>query len=289
MKSFLPGARVLTPKDMDHALKILSDEPGVWSPIAGGTDIMVQFESGLIQNNKFLNIANIKDFKGIEETEDHIKIGALTTFFEISKNLAIRTEFPLLYKASEEIGTIAIQNRATLGGNIANASPVADSLPVLLVYDAEIELVSGTAARLVKVEDFFLGYKKMNMEKNELIKSVKLKKLKLTDKTELVYYYRKVGARLAQTISKVSIAALAKTVNDKVTDARIAFGSVAPVPVRCIKTESLLRKQIVNSNIIAQAKSKMLDEISPIDDIRSTAAYRKKVAENLLEEFLKKV
>ena len=188
----------------------------------------------------------------------------------------------MLCHAASETGGLAIQNRGTLGGNIANASPAGDSPPALLVYDAEIELVSAQGVRTLPYEGFHTGYKQMLMRADELIKSIRLPR----SRQPRQHYYRKVGTRKAQAISKICFAGLAQLDADVIKDIRIALGSVAPTVVRCPKTESVLRNQKMDDALIGAARAELAREISPIDDIRSTSNYRLQVALNVLEDFL---
>ena len=188
----------------------------------------------------------------------------------------------MLCQAASETGGLAIQNRGTLGGNVANASPAGDSPPALLVYDAELELVSASGSRLIPYEGFHTGYKQMLMRPDELIKSIRLSRKHLPRRQ----YYRKVGTRKAQAISKICFAGLAELDGEQIKDIRIAVGSVAPVVVRCRGTEDILRGRKVDASAVSAARAELAREISPIDDIRSTAKYRLQVAMNVLEEFL---
>ena len=188
----------------------------------------------------------------------------------------------MLCQAAKETGGIAIQNRGTLGGNIVNASPAADSPPALLAYDAELELVSKAGARRIPYSGFHSGYKQMDIRPDELLRAIHLPR----QTKGLTHYYRKVGTRKAQAISKVCFAAVAGVKDGNIDHVRIALGSVAPIPLRCFKTENAVNGQPLNDQTIAAAKQSLVDEISPIDDIRSTKDYRLQVSLNLLEDFL---
>jgi len=265
-----------------EALTLLSNEPGVWRPFAGGTDLMVLFEAGRLAHKKFVNIWNLPELRGIEVTAEHVTLGALTTYTEVQASEVLQREFPMLCRAASETGGLAIQNRGTLGGNIANASPAGDSPPALLVYDAELELVSAQGTRRLPYNGFHTGYKQMLMRPDELIKSIRLPR----SAEPWRQYYRKVGTRKAQAISKICFAGMAQFDGERIADARIALGSVAPVVVRCTKTEDVLRNREVNESAVKDARAELAREISPIDDIRSTANYRLQVALNVLEDFL---
>lgn len=285
MRAFIPQYQLLTPKALGEALSVLASEPGVWQPFAGGTDLMVLLESGKLPHKNYLNIWNLAELRGITATTDHITLGALTTYTEVQSNPVLRKEFPMLCQAASETGGLAIQNRGTLGGNIANASPAADSPPALLAYNAELELLSVRGSRWVPYQSFHTGYKKMIMEPDELLARVRLPRLW----PDLHHYYRKVGTRKAQAISKVCLAATARVYEGTVDHVRLALGSVAPIPLRCIKTEDALRGARLEESIIEKAKGELAREIVPIDDIRSTKSYRLRVSLNLLEDFLRQL
>src|SRR6185503_14091044 len=185
-----------------------------------------------------------------------------------------------------ETGGIATQNRGTIGGNIANASPAADTPPVLLVYDAELELLSASGTRRVPYAAFHRGYKQVDLAPGELIARVILPPLAVGRVFRPAEYYRKVGTRRAQAISKVCFAGTIHLDAGVVQDVRIAVGSVAPTVVRATKTEAALRGRPLDEATIAAAERALLAEIAPIDDIRSTARYRARVAGNLLREFI---
>ena len=282
MRAYLPDYELKPAANLAEVLAILSEEPGVWRPFAGGTDLMVLFESGKLAHKRFVNIWNLPELRGIEVTPEQLTLGALTTYTEVQANETLQEEFPMLCQAASETGGLAIQNRGTIGGNIANASPAGDSPPALLVYDAELELVSAQGSRSIPYQDFHTGYKQMLLRPDELIKSILLPR----SPRSLRHYYRKVGTRKAQAISKICFAGVADLDGDGIKDVRIALGSVAPVPLRCPKTEEILRGRKVDDETISTARQELAREISPIDDIRSTARYRLQVALNVLEDFL---
>jgi CO/xanthine dehydrogenase FAD-binding subunit len=285
MRAYLPSYQLIYSPDLSSALDILAREPGVWKPFAGGTDLMVLLEAGKLPHKNYLNIWNLPELRGIEVTASHVTLGALTTYTEVQQEKVLQQEFPMLCQAASETGGLAIQNRGTLGGNIVNASPAADSPPALLAYDAELELVSLNGARWVPYHGFHTGYKQMIIRPDELLTRVRLPR-----RAENVqHYYRKVGTRKAQAISKVCFACTAHLRDETIQDLRIALGSIAPVPLRCVKTEDALRGNELNQTTIARARAALADEIVPIDDIRSTSNYRHQVSLNLLEDFLQQL
>jgi CO/xanthine dehydrogenase FAD-binding subunit len=289
MRSYLPAYDLRAPRNLAEALELLAQEPGQWKPFAGGTDLMVLLEMGNLSHQKFLSLWHLAELKGIEASPEHITLGALTTYTQVLHHPVLQQEFPLLCQAARETGGIATQNRGTLGGNIANASPAADSPPALLAYDAELQLVSARGSRWVSYQSFHTGYKQMTLRADELIRRIRLARADASgsrNRNARRQYYRKGGTRKAQAISKVCFAGVAEFDGDRIGDLRIALGSVAPTVIRCHQTEAILRGQPVNPDTVKTAQSTLVREISPIDDFRSTARYRLRVAQNLLEEFL---
>lgn len=282
MRAFVPGYELTTPASLADALALLGNEPGVWKPFAGGTDLMVLLEGGRLKHRNYINIWPLKELRGIEANDTHVTLGALTTYTDVQANAILRREFPMLCQAASETGGLAIQNRGTLGGNIVNASPAADSPPALLAYDAEIELVSARGSRWLPYQGFHTGYKQMHIAADELLSRIRMPR----NTTGFTHYYRKVGTRKAQAISKVCLAAVGKLDHDRIATTRIAVGSVAPIVVRCVQTENTLRGRTLDEETLEAACKSLLQEISPIDDIRSTAKYRLQVAKNLLVDFL---
>jgi CO/xanthine dehydrogenase FAD-binding subunit len=285
MRAYLPSYQLRTPRNLSEALALRGREPGFWQPFAGGTDLMVLLEAGKLPHKNYLNIWKLAELRGIEVTAEHVTLGALTTYTEVQSNPILREEFPMLCQAASETGGLAIQNRGTLGGNIVNASPAADSPPALLAYNAEVELISLPGARWVPYYGFHTGYKQTIMRPEELLARIRLPR----NSSGMIQYYRKVGTRKAQAISKVCFAATALMTKGVTTEVRIALGSVAPVPLRCIKTEAALRGIKIDEATIGKAKAEFALEIVPIDDIRSTKNYRLRVSLNLLEDFLRQL
>jgi len=285
VRSYLPSYQMEAPRDLAAALDRMAREPGAWQPLAGGTDLMVLLEAGKLPQRRFLSIWKLPELRGIEVTPEHVTLGALTTYTEIQRDEILGREFPLLARAAAETGGIATQNRGTLGGNIANASPAADSPPALLVYDAELELVSAKGARWQRYHGFHAGYKQHALRPDELIRRIRLPRAQRWS----TQYYRKVGTRRAQAISKVCFAAAARVDAGRVADVCLALGSVAPTVLRATETEKHLRGDLLTRGVIENAQRMLAREIAPIDDMRSTARYRLRVAQNLLAEFLEMV
>lgn len=268
---------------LSMALKALKDDPTL-RPFAGGTDLMVLFEAGKLQDKNFLGISHLPELQGIEVLKDEVVIHSMTTFREIRLHPIIAKEFPMLTKAANLIGAIAIQNLATLGGNIANASAAADSPIALLCYEAKLKLVSDSGERDVDYQNFHLDYKKIDLRPAELIKSIHLPRAKNSQSFD---YYHKVGTRLSQAITKVGLALRVElSPQQKVKKIKIALTSVAPYPKRALNVEEFLTDQKLTPALIEKAQNLLKRDIAPIDDIRSTKDYRLKVAQNLLAQGL---
>jgi CO/xanthine dehydrogenase FAD-binding subunit len=282
VRSYLPAFDLQAPKDLHAVLRLLSDEAGVWRPFAGGTDLMVLFEAGKLPPGKYVSLWGLRELQGIDVATDAVTIGALTTYADVLQHPLLLAEFPLLCRAAEQTGGAATQNRGTLGGNIANASPAADSSPALLVYDAELELISARGSRRVPYDRFHAGYKMMDLAAGEIIKAIRLPR----GRASWIQTYRKVGTRKAQAISKVCFAAAADLEGRVIRDIRIALGSVAPAPIRCLQAESVVRGRTLGDELAPAAALALARDIAPIDDMRSTARYRMHVARNLLIQFL---
>ena len=286
------------PSTLDATLRLLAS--GGHTPIAGGTELMVALAAGRLQQKSLLSINHLTELRFIRITPEAIQIGANTTFTDIRRNRTIAADLPLLIQSASWTGSIANQNRATLGGNLCNASPAADTPPALLVYNATVTLISAnpTTGKLVErtlpYADFHLSYKRTVLrhhpsgEPSELLHSITIPR----SFSAHHQFIRKVGTRNAQAISKTALAALA-TLNDHhtITEVRLAAASLADRPIRLYATEAALQNvSLAPTNFdetLRRARAALASESHPIDDIRSTAAYRTAVAANLLEQFLR--
>lgn len=279
-----PGEyEMASPGNLAGVLRLMKEQPGHWLPVAGGTEVMVLLSAGKLSQRWLVNLWGVPELGQIREDAETLTVGGGCTFSQIRNCDAVRRHFPLLAQAASWTGSIANQNRATIAGNLANASPAADSPPALLAYDAELELVSARGTRRMAYADFHRGYKRTALEPEELILSIRLNR-----KCDGYFSYgRKTGARNAQAISKVCIAGVGRMRAGRVEDVRIGLGAVAPVPLRLTGVETLIRGTKIDKAMIAEARSVLNEVIQPIDDIRSVAEYRRFVARNLLEEFLR--
>jgi CO/xanthine dehydrogenase FAD-binding subunit len=273
---------LVAPGTLGGVLELLAAEPGAWTPIAGGTELMVAFAAGRLAAPKLVNLWGIPDLRAIEVSAQNVVIGAAATFLDLRRHAVIAADFPLLAKAASWIGSIANQGRATLGGNLVNGSPAADSSPALLAYDAEIELISSRGRRRVPYSAFHTGYKSNVLAADELLYAIHLPRRFARHKQ----YLRKVGTRRAMAIAKVALGATALLEKGVIREIRLGAASLAPFPTRLLQTETALLGQAITRETAQSARRALLAEVKPIDDIRSTAHYRSRVAVNLLDEFL---
>ncbi len=269
---------------LDKAYEVLSQNKV--KILAGGTDLMVVYGSGSVLPEKVLDIWRLDELRKIDEEDEYLKLGALCTYTQLINDERVKKFAPTLVDASLTIGAVQIQNRGTIGGNIVNASPAGDSLPVLSAFDAQLELGSARGTRRVAFNSFYTAYRQTVLESDELVINVLIPKQNPKEKAQ----FYKVGTRAAQAISKVVMAVRA-VVNDKkeIEKIAIAMGSVAPTVIRARKTEELLTGLEINADLIEQARTSLNDEVQPIDDIRSTEHYRRVVSGNLIAKFLRNI
>ena len=271
MQGSITNRTLLEPKSLREALRMLRDE-GPLVPMAGCTDLYVSLNFGTLPATRFVNLWPLAELRAIRVRGDVLSIGALATYTDLIRSPLVRRRLPMLVAAAREVGGVQIQNRGTIGGNVANASPAGDTLPVLAASDATVVLQSADASRRVPFAAFYTGYRRSVLRPDELIAALEVPRVRGRQ------WFRKIGTRAAQAISKVVMAAVAPVAGDP---PRIALGSVAPTVVRLPSTEAALAA----GASLDEAQQVLIDEIAPIDDIRSTAAYRTRVAANLLTRF----
>ncbi|MBN8721424.1 MAG: xanthine dehydrogenase family protein subunit M [Acidobacteria bacterium] len=272
---------VYSVEQLNEAYKILAEQPV--KVLAGGTDLMVVYGSGGKLPSSLLDIWRLDELRTITEENECLKIGALTTYTQLVNNEQVKKYAPTLVDASLTIGAVQIQNRGTLGGNIVNASPAGDSLPVLSAFNAKIEIGSIRGTRQVDFNDFYTGYRQTVLASDELVLNILLPKQK---EQETAKFY-KVGTRAAQAISKVVMSVRATVENKRVLSIAIALGSVAPTVIRARETENLLAEKEITPSLLEEARQKLSQEVKPIDDIRSNEHYRRVISGNLIAKFLR--
>jgi CO/xanthine dehydrogenase FAD-binding subunit len=277
MQGTVAGRDLLEPRSLADAVKMLRDE-GPLVPMAGCTDLYVALNFGTLRPRRFLNLWNLDALRGIEARGQMLRIGALTTYTGLITSGVIRRRLPMLAAAAREVGGVQIQNRGTLGGNVANASPAGDTLPVLLAADAIVVLLSAAGTRRVPMTSFYTGYRQTAARPDELIVRFEIPAVRGRQ------WFRKVGTRAAQAISKIVVAGVWDKAHSGAPP-RLAMGSVAPIPLRLSQTEQALGSGVS----LAEAQAILQREITPIDDLRSTEEYRRQVAANLLGQFCAEV
>ncbi|HEY3257612.1 MAG TPA: FAD binding domain-containing protein [Gemmatimonadaceae bacterium] len=267
MRTAITELDLRSASSLDEAFGILREEQR--TPIAGATDVYVSLNFGTLTRRQFLDIWALDELRTISTHGDTLVIGALTSYTALIQSKIVAQRLPMLIEASRQVGGVQIQNRGTLGGNIANGSPAADGVPVLFAADAVVVLQSAGGERRVPITEFYTGYRATVMRPDELITAIEVPPV------EGKQWFRKVGTRAAQAISKIVMAAV------RAPTPRIALGSVAPTVIRVPETERALASGVG----IEEAANMLGREIAPIDDVRSTANYRRRVSANLLRRF----
>lgn len=279
------GLTTQSPATLAEVYALLSEPGRSTMIIAGGTDLMVLMNAHMLAAKDFIDIWRVNELRGIVDEGDALRIGALTTYTELIRSELIQRYVPSLVDASRTVGAVQIQNRGTIGGNIVNASPAGDSLPVLAAYDAEVEIGSARGTRRVFFNDLYTGYRRTVLEADELLLAVRIPGLKPGERD----FFWKVGTRRAQAISKTVIAAKAQINGDRIEAIGIAVGSVAPTVIRAVQTERLLSGATLTAALVEEARQTIAQEISPISDLRSTEHYRRTVTANVLVKFLRQL
>lgn len=286
MKSYLAEFGLVAPARLAEALDLLaaSNDRATMLPLAGATDLYVLWNAGELPPATFLSLHAIAEFQsGLAVEGKALHIGPLTTFSETRRDPNVGRRWPLLAAASRELGALQIQNRATWAGNVANASPAADGVPPLLAYDASVELVSRRGRRWVPLAEYFTGYKQSVRAVDELIAGIRVP----SPAAGARHFFRKVGTRRAQAISKVVAAGVLERGRDgSVRRVRWALGSVAPTTIRAHRFEAALAGRPLDGTAVEAACAAVCEDAAPIDDVRSTQAYRARIVEKLSRAFL---
>jgi xanthine dehydrogenase small subunit len=276
---------VQSPTTLTEVYALLTERGRSIRVVAGGTDLMVLMNAHQLDDAEFLDLWRVNELRGITDEGDALRIGALSTYTQLIKSAMVQLHVPALVAASRTIGAIQIQNRGTIGGNVVNASPAGDSLPVLAAYDAEVEIGSGRGTRQVPFNRFYAGYRRTVLDPDELVLAVRIPKMKKGERD----FFWKVGTRRAQAISKTVIAAKAQIANGRIGSISIGVGSVAPTVIRVPQTERLLAGAALTSDLVERARRLIAQEVAPITDLRSTEHYRRTVTGNVLARFLRQI
>ncbi|HUO41968.1 MAG TPA: xanthine dehydrogenase family protein subunit M [Methylomirabilota bacterium] len=274
---------VLSPHTLDDALTLLQQYQNDIRIVAGGSDIIIQLRDGVVKTEKLLNILSLKDLKFIEEKDNRLHIGSLSTYTEIINSQQIKRHAWILRDAAKQIGAVQLQNTATIGGNLGNASPAADSLPPLYALGATVVTRSIGGRREIPIEKFFSGYRKTTLKPDELIEEIYFDRLNSNDAAA----YLKLGLRKANAISIVDVAvALRQKVRNSYNHVNVALGAVAPTIVRAHSCEQALIGKNLTDTSLKEAAKLASQDISPITDIRGSAEYRRRVVSSLVYQAL---
>ena len=271
----------LRPQSLAEAVRHLEADPAL-VPTAGCTDLMVRGPEALHRMDRVIDLLGVPELRGIREVDGGLEIGATTSFSEIRRSAAVRAAFPALAEAAAVVGGWQIQNRATLGGNMANASPAGDSLPVLLALDAVVVAAGTGGLREIPYADFHLGYRQTALRPGEIVARVRLPYLPEGG----FQAFRKVGTREAQSISKVVVAMAGRIEAGKISELRLAAGSVAPTPIRLRAAEEAVRGASPGAQAADDAGREAARGVTPIDDVRSTADYRRFALERVVRRLM---
>lgn len=277
--------KYVSPKTIEEVLKLLQQEKSKACIVAGCSNVLPYIKDKNLPAKLLLDISDIEELNYVKESEGEIHIGAGTTISDLINSKIIREECNILYQAAEQFADPIIRNSATIGGNLADASPAADVAPPLLVLDAVLEVESMDGKRGISLKNFFIGPRKTVLHDDEMITSIKSK----DDSINKNGCFIKLGLRQAMAISLATVALILKLEKDKVADVRIAMGSIAPIPLRLIKVEEFLKNKKINNELIEEAVKKVREEVNPISDIRASAEYRRYISGILFKRAFKKL
>ena len=277
--------KYISPKTIEEVLEILKQEKSEAYLVAGCSNVLPYIKDKIISKKLLLDISGIEELNYIKESEGEIYIGAGTTISDLINSKIIREECNILYQAAEQFADPTIRNSATIGGNLADASPAADVAPPLLVLDAVLEVESMDGKREIFLKDFFIGPRKTVLHDDEMITSIKIK----DDSINKNGCFIKLGLRQAMAISLATVALILEVEKDKVADVRIAMGSIAPTPLRLINVEGFLKNKKINDELIEEAVKKVREEVNPISDIRASAEYRRYISGILFKRAFEKL
>ena len=277
--------KYISSKTKEEVLKILEQEKSEACIVAGCSNVLPYIKDRKLPAKLLLNISDIEELNYVKKSEDEIYIGAGTTISDLINSKIIKEECNVLYQAAEQFADPTIRNSATIGGNLADASPAADAAPPLLVLDAVLKVESIDGKREIPLKDFFVGPRKTVLHDDEMITNIKIKNYPINKNGCFI----KLGLRQAMAISVATIAMVLEVEKNRVKDVRIAMGSVAPIPLRLFKTEEFLKSKEISDDLIKEAIQKVREEVKPIGDVRASAEYRRYVSGILFKRAFKKL
>ena len=271
------------PNTIEETLRLMSKFGAQSKILVGGTDLTSGVRSGkIILPENIIEIGHVKELNFIDDAADIVNVGATTKLSEIMSSPIIKSKVPILVEAITTMASFQVRNMGTIGGNLCNASPAADTAPPLLVLDAMIEVMNIKSKRRIPIDQFFTGPSKTAAGPDEIVTKIQIPKQQPTDRWDFV----KLGRRKALTLSIISIAALAKIVDNRFQDVKIALGAVAPTPLRAKKAETFLKGRSASEDVIDEASQIVRDEINPISDVRASKEYRREMAYTITKKML---
>jgi len=277
--------KYISPNTKEEVLEILKQEKSEACIVAGCSNVLPYIKDKKLPAKLLLDISGIEELNYIKESEGKLCIGASTAISDLINSKIIREECNVLYQAAEQFADPTVRNSATIGGNLADASPAADMAPPLLVLDAVLEIESMNEKREISLKNFFIGPRKTVLHDDEMITSIKIK----DDSINKNGCFIKLGLRQAMVISLATVALILEVEKNKVADVRIAMGSIAPIPLRLIKVEGFLKNKKIDSELIEEAIKKVREEVKPIGDVRASAEYRRYVSGILFKRAFRKL
>ena len=271
------------PNTIEETLRLMSKFGAQSKILVGGTDLTSGVRSGkIVLPENIIEIGHVKELNFIDDAADIVNVGATTKLSEIISSPIIKSKVPILAEAVSSMASFQVRNMGTIGGNLCNASPAADTAPPLLVLDAMIEVMNIKSKRRIPIDQFFTGPSKTAAGPDEIVTKIQIPKQQPTDRWDFV----KLGRRKALTLSIISIAALAKIVDNRFQDVKIALGAVAPTPLRAKKAETFLKGRSASEDVIDEASQIVRDEINPISDVRASKEYRREMAYTITKKML---
>ncbi|MHB9041549.1 MAG: FAD binding domain-containing protein, partial [Melioribacteraceae bacterium] len=282
----MPSLEIITPKNLNDALNLLSSKEKDIHIIAGGTDVVpgLNQESNRFKDIRLLiDINRIAEVKGIKTDKEKISIGAAETFSDVLQNETIEKKFPLLWKAVSTIGSVQIRNRATIAGNFVNNAPCADTVPVLLVYNATIEIESQSSKREIGLNDFLSAPYKTKLNADEIVTRINIP----IPSNEFAGDFYKLGRRRAVAISRITLALLMKS-NDRIIDEiRIASGAVTPIGTRFFDLEKFAKGKKADDEFMKELSGKLGEQIIQVTGLRWSSEYKLPVVQQMFYQLLK--
>jgi len=272
----------IVPDSVTSAVQLLADHGDTACPLAGGTDLIVDLKHAPGNIETLVDVSRLNEFRGIEETENGLRIGSMVTYGEIMENPICLEKTPEIVAASHTVGAVQTRNLGTIGGNLVTCVPSADSAPALMVLDAEVTIAGTEGNRTLPIENFFVGPRKTCLERHELLVDIFIPKKNLGKPSS----FYKFGLRKGQALALVNAAAALEIIDGKIEEARIALGAVAPTPVRSLSAEKHLNGKKPTKELIAEASDIAVTECKPIDDFRASLKYRKHLIRTLTHRVL---